>query len=168
MGQLTQFFQLPLYWQQFEDLTQSVVQIAYGAAQADKIGRPGQAQHGVDVYAGRSRVGAVGVQCKRLDDLDANNHPLPGGPISAKLLRAEAAKALAFTPQLDMWILATTAKRDASTQLHARALDEEYRGQGRFQILLWSWDDYVTWLNAVPDLQHWYYDRVIQIRDVRD
>ena len=44
MGQVTQFFQPPLYWQQFEDLTQSVVEIVYGVAMADKIGRPGQAQ----------------------------------------------------------------------------------------------------------------------------
>jgi hypothetical protein len=50
MGQVTQFFQPPLYWQQFEDLTQSVVELAYGVAMADKIGRPGQAQDGVDGF----------------------------------------------------------------------------------------------------------------------
>jgi hypothetical protein len=71
-----------------------------------ELGRPGQAQDGVDVYAARSRVGSVGVQCKRLDDLDENNRPLPGGPIDRKLLRSEAEKAISFRPKLDVWILA--------------------------------------------------------------
>jgi hypothetical protein len=168
MGQVTQFFQPPLYWQQFEDLTQSVVELAYGVAMADKIGRPGQAQDGVDVYAGRSRVGSVGVQCKRLDDLDENNRPLPGGPINRKLLRSEAEKAISFRPKLDVWILATTAKRDASIQRQARLLDEEHRSAGRFQVLLWFWEDYVTWLNTYSDLQQRYYDQIIGIRNARD
>ncbi|WP_407523731.1 hypothetical protein [Methylobacterium oryzisoli] len=168
MGQVTQVFQPPLYWQQFEDLTQSIVEMVYGVPTADKIGRPGQAQDGVDVYASRSRVGAVGVQCKRLDDLDENNHPLPGGPISRKLLRSEASKAMEFQPALDVWVLATTAKRDAAAQRQARLLDEEQRSIGRFQVLLWFWDDYVTWLNAFSDLQKRYYDQIIGIRSARD
>ena len=105
MGQVTQFFQPPLYWQQFEDLTQSVVELVYGIATADKIGRPGQAQEGVDVYAARTSVGSIGVQCKRLDDLDENNNPLPGGPINRKLLKSELDKALAFRPKLDIWVV---------------------------------------------------------------
>ena len=135
---------------------------------ADKIGRPGQAQNGVDVHAARSRVGALGVQCKRLSDLDANNEPLPGGPIDGKLLRSEANKALSFRPTLDVWVLATTAKRDAAIQQEARLLDKEHRAAGRFQVLLWFWDDYVTWLNAFSDLQRRYYDQIIGIRDARD
>jgi len=39
MGQITQVFQPPLLWQQFEDLTQTVVEIVYGFTTADKIGR---------------------------------------------------------------------------------------------------------------------------------
>ncbi|AWM85542.1 hypothetical protein [Microvirga sp. 17 mud 1-3] len=168
MGQLTQFFQPPLYWQQFEDLTQSVVELVYNVPRAEKIGRPGQAQDGVDVYAEHTKFGELAVQCKRLDDLDENNHPLPGGTISGNFLRTEAAKAQAFDPSLDIWILATTAKRDVKIQREARLLSQEYRRQGRFQILLWFWDDYISWLNAYPELQEWYYRDVIQIRGARD
>ena len=168
MGQVTQFFQPPLYWQQFEDLTQSVVELAYGIAITNKIGRPGQAQDGVDVYAARTRAGTIGVQCKRLDDLDEHNNPLPGGPIDRKLLRSEADKALAFRPKLNVWVLATTAKRDAGIQRQARLLDEEHRAAGHFQVQLWFWDDYVTWLNAYSDLQQRYYDQIIGIRNARD
>lgn len=167
MGQLTQFFQPPLYWQQFEDLTQSVAEFVYDVPKADKIGRPGQAQNGVDVYASGRR-GAVGIQCKRLDDLDPNNAPFPGGPITRELLRAEAAKALSFAPTLDSWVLATTAKRDAEGQRQARLLDEEFRSRGRFFVSVWFWDDFVTWLNANHVLQKQYYEQIIGIRDTRD
>ena len=168
MGQVTQFFQPPLYWQQFEDLTQSVVELVYGIATADKIGRPGQVQDGVDVYAARTRAGSIRVQCKRLDDLDENNNPLPGGPINRKLLKLEVEKALAFRPKLDVWVMSTTAKRDAGIQRQARLLDEEHRAAGRFQVQLWFWDDYVTWLNAYSDLQRRYYDQIIGVRNARD
>ncbi|TGV58340.1 hypothetical protein EN803_38880, partial [Mesorhizobium sp. M2D.F.Ca.ET.160.01.1.1] len=92
--------------------------------------------------------------------MDQNNQPLPGGPIDRKLLRSEADKALFFAPKLDVWILATTAKRDAKIQRQARLLDAEHRLAGRFQVLLWFWDDYVTWLNAYSDLQRQYYDQI--------
>lgn len=168
MGQVSQHFQPPLYWQQFEDLTQATVELVYDSPHADKIGRPGQAQDGVDVHAGRSRAGAVGVQCKRLDDLDENNQPLPGGPITRKILLEEVEKAKQFTPGLDLWILATTAKRDAKIQKVARALDAKHQKAGLFEVKLWFWDDYVAFLNSYSDLQKRYYAEVIQLRAPRD
>lgn len=167
MAQVTQFFQPPLYWQQFEDLTESLVSEVFRAALTDKIGRPGQAQDGVDVSA-QTQDGSVGVQCKRLDDLDEYNQPLPGGPITQKLLLNEIRKAEAFQPRLHLFILATTAKRDARAQQFARELHAKRTKRGKFGVRLWFWDDYVTWLNHVDRLQKWYYSDVIQIRDARD
>jgi hypothetical protein len=83
-------------------------------------------------------------------------------------LRAEAEKALAFSPALDIWILATTVKRDSTIQQVARKLSEEYQGKQKFEIQLWFWDDYITWLNTYTDLQKWYYDQVIQIHSELD
>ena len=40
--------------------------------------------------------------------------------------------------------------------------------QAASEVLLWFWDDYVTWLNAFSDLQRRYYDQIIGIRDARD
>lgn len=168
MGQLTQFFQPPLYWQQFEDLTQAIVQEVYSLPHADKIGRPGQAQNGVDVYGLSRRDGGIGVQCKRLTDLDENNLPYPGGAITPALLRSEATAALSFKPSLRLWILATTAKRDAGIQEFARKLSQQFDRKGAFGIVIWSWDDYVSWLNALPRVQQWYYDTVIQLRGPRE
>ncbi|GLI99018.1 hypothetical protein [Sphingobium sp. BS19] len=168
MGQITQFFQPPLYWQQFEDLTQAVVEIVYGTSHADKIGRPGQSQDGVDVHAGRSRAGALGVQCKRMDNLDENNLPLPGGAITRKILIEEITKAKTFQPQLDVWILATTAKRDARIQETARRIDRQHAKQKLFEVKLWFWDDYVAFLNSYSDLQAGYYDQIIRLRSPLD
>lgn len=167
MGQVTQFFQPPLYWQQFEDLTESLVGEVFRTTRITKNGRPGQAQRGVDVWA-HTADGLVGVQCKRLDDLDENNHPYPGGVITRKLLLAEVSQAETFRPKLDHFILATTAKRDGKIQQFARALHEQRTGQGKFGVRLWFWDDYVTWLNNIERLQKWYYSTVIQIRSERD
>lgn len=163
MGQITQFFQPPLYWQQFEDLTQAIVKEFYGLSHANKVGRPGQAQDGVDVHGCSDKFGDIGVQCKRMDERDENNNLLPGGVITQDFLEKEASKALSFNPKLKLWILATTAKRDANSQERARALSQQYKDQGDFEIIVWAWDDFVSWLNAFPSVQRWYYDQVIQV-----
>ena len=121
LGQLTQFFQPPQYWQQFEELTRGLVDNIYNT-QSSSIGRPGQAQDGVDVHANTQRLGQLGVQCKRLSDLDQYNNPLPGGPVTSKIIEAEAEASLGFRPCLDTFIIATTARRDAPSQKAARAL----------------------------------------------
>lgn len=168
MPQLTQFFQPPLYWQQFEDLIVEIVGETYSIPAAQKIGRPGQAQDGVDVYGQSPRFGRIGIQCKRMDTRDENNNYLPGGAISKAFLKTEAQKALKFNPALDLWIIATTAKRDARSQENARILSEKYQGNGDFQIITWFWDDLVSMLNSYPDVQKKYYQDVINIQSTKD
>ncbi|PWE52996.1 hypothetical protein DEM27_28345 [Metarhizobium album] len=164
MGQLSQFFQPPLDWQQFEELTRGLVDQLYNT-QSSMIGRSGQAQDGVDIYARTQAVGHLGVQCKRLSIRDDNNNLLANAVISPAMLKEEAEIALNFRPTLNTWVLATTAKRDARIQKSARNLTEafEKRGVG-VRVQAWFWDDYVSWLNLFPDLQRWYYDKVIHIR----
>jgi len=166
---LTQFFQPPLYWQQFEDLTEGVFRFAFNDPKPTKFARPGQAQHGVDVFGkefGNGRL--IGIQCKRMDELDENNQPQPGGLISREFLNHEIQKAQGFSPKLDTWILATTAKRDARIQVYALELDDQSRKAGSFGIRIWFWDDFVTDLNRYDDLQQWYYNKVIQVRSPDD
>lgn len=170
MSSITQYFQPPLYWQQFEDLTAGVFSAVYRDPKPTKFGRPGQAQNGVDVYGHEYGNGQlIGIQCKRMDELDANNQPQPGGAITRKLLDREIAEARGGFPRpLDTWILATTAKRDAAIQSYALQLDRKSRASGSFGIQLWFWDDFITDLNRHHDLQEWYYKQVIQVRSSED
>ena len=167
MSRVTQQFQPPLYWQQFEDLTEGVFRYTYDDPKPQKIGRLGQSQDGVDVF-GKYRHQTIGIQCKRMDELDHNNDPYPGGVITEKFIRDAITDAENFTPNLDIWIMATTAKRDSKIQAYSRELAEGRRASGKFDIQLWFWDDYVTDLDRHHQLQHWYYDQVIQVRTPDD
>jgi len=170
MSSITQYFQPPLYWQQFEDLTAGVFEAVYRDPRPTKFGRPGQAQNGVDVFGyeyGNGRL--IAIQCKRMDELDVNNQPRPGGVITRKILDDEIKEVLkGFKPLPDTWILATTAKRDAAIQKYAVSLDKKSRAKGSFGIQLWFWDDFITDLNRNHDLQQWYYNHVIQVRSSDD
>jgi len=166
---VNQFFQPPLYWQQFEDLANGLLGEVYNIPDAQQFGRPGQAQNGVDVYGRSKRYGTIGVQCKRLSDLDPDGYPYPGGPISRKFLRSAADEALGFKPTLSIWILATTARRDTAVQGWVNELNDEWEAQGRDRrAMVWSWDDIIGYLNGFPELQRWYYEAVIKIRGAKD
>lgn len=170
MSSITQYFQPPLYWQQFEDLTEGVFKEVFRDPKPTKYGRPGQAQHGIDIYGfenGNGRL--IAIQCKRMDECDTNNQPLPGGCITKRLLNKELKKVRdGFPRPLDTWIFATTAKREAAIQSYVLKLDRESRAAGSFGIQVWFWDDFITDLNRHYDLQRWYYDQVIQVRSTDD
>ncbi|RVM19649.1 hypothetical protein [Sinorhizobium meliloti] len=119
-----QFYQPPLYWQQFEDLAVELLREVYRLPDAQAFGRPGQAQHGVDVIGTSDEHGLIALQCKRLSDVDKNGNPYPGGAISRKFLFDAAAEIKGFPDKISYWILATTAKRDAAVQLHVLELTE--------------------------------------------
>ena len=167
MGSGPQFFQPPLHWQQFEDMTTGLLREVYDVPNAQQYGRPGQAQDGVDVYGRSKRFGRIGIQCKRLADLDRNGNPYPGGPISRAFLRKEADESLAFKHDLDLWILATTARRDTRVQNWVEELNKEWASLGR-TALVWSWDECVSFLNTYPNLPTWYYQNVIAVTGPRD
>ena len=158
-------FYLPRYWQQFEDLTESAFQNVFGDPNPSKVGRPGQSQNGVDVYGNWSRNGdLIGIQCKRTDDLDPNGDPLPGGPITKNVLQEEYKKALKFRPNLKAWILATTARQDATAQEEARKLNAKSVKQGKFSVDVWFWDKFESYLNNYADMRHRYDDLEINTR----
>jgi hypothetical protein len=165
MGTVSQFFQPPLYWQQFEELCVGLLTETYDVPNAQQLGRPGQAQNGVDVYGKSSRHGMIGIQCKRLAELDEHNNPFPGGPVTRAFLRKEAKSALAFKPDLRLWILATTVRRDTRVQGWVDELNDEWDRAGRNRIaIVWTWDECISALNNYPNLQRDYYRDVIGVR----
>ena len=118
----------------FESLCLALFQEIWGSGSgAQKNGRSGQQQAGVDIY-GRVDGRWVGVQCKQ-----------KSGLLHTKLnvveLEGEVRNALHFTPPLTRFIVATTAPRDAAIQTRARELTETHATTGFFTVEIWSWPE---------------------------
>ena len=89
----------------FESLCLDLFREIWEDPNAQKVGRSGQEQKGVDVV-GRHAGRQVGVQCKQKDALQ-------GKRLTVAVLTEEVAKAKEFEPALDSFILATSSPRDA-------------------------------------------------------
>src|SRR6185295_10055933 len=95
---------------------------------AQKNGRSGQEQAGVDVF-GRDGGGWVGVQCKQKSGLLRSK-------LTVAELEEEVGKARGFLPSLSRFFVATTGPRDKGVQERARQITE-----GGFPVEIWSWQD---------------------------
>ena len=162
MGQIDQAFFPPRYWQQFEELTLACFREYLRDPHAARNGRSGYPQAGVDVY-GNAPDGFTGVQCKQVAATDSNGQTLPGGRVTRSQLLAEIAKAETFRPALDVFVMATTGSTNPTLQAFVRELNEQRASQGSFRVVLWFWEDYLTFLNTSHRLQSWFYRDVLQI-----
>src|SRR5258708_5121270 len=97
---------------------------------AQKNGRRGQPQAGIDVF-GVNQGNWIGVQCKQKDGLLRHK-------LTLKELNEEVAAAQQFKPPLSVFILATTGPRNSNLQQRARELTQEHRRQGGFAVQIWS------------------------------
>src|SRR3989337_2452037 len=125
----TSEFPIPKSWDEFEDIVWEVFRRLWGDPAAKRYGRSGQAQQGVDSY-GRDKArdnALVGVQCKRYAT----------GQFTRQVLEGEIAKAEAFQPPLDRYIIATTDKRDAPLQEAVRLINQERGAAGKFTVDIW-------------------------------
>lgn len=143
----------PLIWQDFEllccDLWKEIWQNPY----AQRHGRSGQAQHGVDVFGIPNRQDRYhGIQCK---GKDAFKHE----SISICELEAEVHKAKSFNPPLEHLILASTGPKDARTEERARQLTVENMKQSLFSVTVLGWPDILELLERHPSVieRHYQY-----------
>src|SRR5271170_2873771 len=111
---------------------------------AQKNGRNGQPQAGVDIY-GKHGDDWIGIQCKQKDELLRSK-------LTLTELAAEVAAARRFVPPLKQFILATTGPADVAIQKEARRLSEDHTRQGLFEVEVWSWTDIWAELNRRPGL----------------
>jgi hypothetical protein len=126
----------PRSWQTFEDLCLSLFKSIWSDPLAQKNGRAGQAQQGVDVFgspAGNDEE-FFGVQCKGKDQGY-------GSKATVAELERELAKAETFVPGLSHWVFATTAPTDARLQEAARRISAERVSRGGFPIRVLGWED---------------------------
>ena len=103
----------------FESLCLDLWKYIWQDSDAQKHGRRGQRQDGVDIF-GHENGSVAGLQCKQKD-----------GRLWAKVtpdeLTAEVVAARRFKPKLVRFILATTATRDTVVQQRANELTDEHK-----------------------------------------
>ncbi len=136
----------PRDWQAFEDLCLDLWRRIWADPDAQKHGRQGHPQAGVDVFGRRATGGWEGVQCKQKG---------PQARLTAAEIETELAKAQSFRPGLTRFILATTAPRDPAIQEFVRDLKD--RADLPFPVAVFAWDDILDELQAHPDLIRRYY-----------
>ena len=131
----------PKSWETFEDLCHQLFKTVWCDPYAQKNGRRGQKQHGVDICGspGANYHIYQGIQCKTKND--------PSGNIqSTTELELEIAKAETFEPALHHWILATTAPVDAILQQKAREISVARKEAGKFTVSVLGWSEIVALL----------------------
>ncbi len=141
----------PDRWQDFEDLCKKLFgEIWQCSYTIKKNGRQGQPQCGVDVYAiPKGEDDYFGIQCKGKDEYtDAK--------LSKKEVDEEITKALSFKPSLKTFIFATTSNKDSEIEEYIRLKDLGSRKRGKFQILLYCWEDLVDLIEEHRDVFNWY------------
>jgi hypothetical protein len=147
----------PANWQDFERLTLDIAKALWRDDYAQRNGRQGQAQAGVDVfgynYSSREH---VGIQCKKKMSSAAPSKRLTTGDIDT-----EIAAARLFSPSLDRFIIATTGPRDAELQKYVREL---HQSTLPFKVSLMFWDDFQEHLNNDAALMYRYYKEVVEQR----
>jgi hypothetical protein len=130
----TSYLPIPKSWEEFEDITWEIYKRKWHDNHAQKHGRKGQAQNGIDIYGRQNSSGNkyIGVQCKRYED---NNK------LTKKIIKEEILKAEGFSYPLSEYIIATTASRDAKLQDLVRSLNEERGLENKFPVYIVFWED---------------------------
>jgi hypothetical protein len=126
----------PTSWETFEDLCLALFKAIWKDPLAQKNGRRGQPQHGVDVFGSMNGLATAffGVQCKGKDQN-------LGARATVGELEKELAKAERFSPALAHWVFATTAPADAALQEAARRLSADRTAKGQFPVSVLGWGD---------------------------
>jgi len=124
----------PSDWEAFESLCLDVWRERWRDVFAQKNGRKGQAQNGIDIISSGSQSGFYGVQCKGKDNFLQKT-------LSLKEVEDELERARALKINLSEFTVATTAPRDAGLQMQVRNLSEVSLRSGGPKIYVWFWED---------------------------
>ena len=141
----------PKNWQDFETICWDLWRKIWHDPTAQKNGRQGQHQHGVDIY-GRPDKGKLwaGVQCKGKDNYTNQK-------VTEEELREEVEKALKFDSPLSEFTIATTAPRDSNIQKLARLITDDHLDRGLFSVTVFFWEDIKDRLEDFRDVLEKYY-----------
>ncbi|MGL3999413.1 hypothetical protein ACR3LR_06250 [Pantoea eucalypti] len=147
----------PANWQDFERLTLDYAKKQWKDEYAQRHGRQGQAQSGVDIYGTHSiSHELIGIQCKKKKHFEVPSKQLTIAEVDVEIDAAQT-----FSPPLDHFIIATTGPRDADLQGHIRIQNQSGIP---FKVSLLFWEDYQEFLNDHVGLLYKYYKEVLEYR----
>jgi hypothetical protein len=149
---LAQQINPPASWETFEELCRALFAAIWNDPLAQRNGRSGQAQHGVDIHGARPEHPGetLGVQCKGKD----RNF---GKKATTREFDVELAKAEGFVPTLAAWTFATTFADDAKLQAHALAVSRQCIAAGKFPVNALGWNSLVSQLAQHPKVIEQFY-----------
>lgn len=132
----------------FESLCLAVFRDHLSAPELQKHARRGHRQLGVDLVGWNEQGELCGIQCK----LRAAHKRL-----SQREVEEEVGGARHFTPPLDKYIIATTARRNPTIQALAAELTRSHAEQRLFSVHVYAWDDIKEILKRSPPLLRTFY-----------
>jgi tetratricopeptide (TPR) repeat protein len=127
----------PDTWQAFEQILADWVHHSLGDTAADRYGRTGQRQNGIDILARNWRQASAG-QTPELWAIQAKDYAL--GRLSPDDLQLELTKALTHSPTPDVFVVATTTPRDTLLQNWAIVATQHLYPT---RVEVWFWDGLV-------------------------
>ncbi|MBF4984533.1 hypothetical protein FNJ87_09405 [Nonlabens mediterrranea] len=143
--------QKPENWQDFETLCKQLWGEVWNIPmKIKKNGRNGQPQAGVDVYGvPKGELNYWGIQCKGKDDY-------VNAKLTKKEIDTEIEKAHNFKPDLSVFIFATTMNKDSNIEEYVRIKDLDSRKNGKFEILLFCWEDIADLIDDNQDTYNFW------------
>lgn len=141
----------PRSWDEFEDMALAAAKINWPPGHFTRNGRPGQKQHGVDIYEYGNSSRQIGIQCK---------NTIAG--VTPDVITSEIEKSRYFHPPLSALYIATTAPRDARTQQFVREISAKKIDRGEHFVEILFWDDVSGWLARDRETLYHFYPDMLQ------
>jgi tetratricopeptide (TPR) repeat protein len=131
----------------FESLCLKVFRTHLKLPHLAKFGRSGQSQFGIDLLSSTDGY-IVGIQCKSKTTSKG---------LSTENIDQIIEDAKAFTPNLDLLVIATSADRDTSLQRHVANINLTHKTAGLFEVQIYTWADFEDIFNEKRDLYIEFY-----------
>ncbi|MEV8468002.1 hypothetical protein AB0T83_14595 [Fluviibacterium sp. DFM31] len=145
----------PSNWDEFEIICADLWGEIWGDRHTQLYGRQGQRQNGVDIKGVDNKGKQCGAQCK-------GKKNWPPSKLTIKEIDSEIAKAKKFRPELNEFILLTTASNDVTVQDHVAALNKSKSSDIGFRVEVYSWDEIRRRLSNYPELLQKHYPKIFR------
>jgi hypothetical protein len=140
---------------EWEDMVLDAMRLLWSDPNAQRNGRRGQRQFGVDIFGSVDAL-PVGAQAKNIDRA------------SEAIILDEVEKASQFKPELTQYHIAIAGSRDAHVQQLVRTLSLERRRQGLSPVYIHFFDDIVDGLGSRPELVQKYWGAFLALTALLD